>query len=150
MLCFFVLIRRGFKLEVDVSKFEDSAPVGVTLLDDTGSTYMELYMDDLELLGINPRYTGWSNWVTLYTANGAVRRRSIRIWVQLRDASERTMIPPTDILAVYIPERSEDNGYRCSGMWVRQKLYQATAPDGQGMMFIGMRRNGVTSQLPAL
>ena len=42
------------------------------------------------------------------------------------------------------------NWIRCSGMFLRKTLFTATAPDGEGVLFVAMKRNGVTSQLPVV
>jgi hypothetical protein len=40
--------------------------------------------------------------------------------------------------------------YWCSGMFVRKWLFTATAPDGQGLLHIAAKKNGIVSHLPVV
>jgi hypothetical protein len=53
------------------------------ILDDTGSTYLELFDGDCLRLGLTPGYHSWRNNVLLDTANGQGIRKSFKVEVQL-------------------------------------------------------------------
>jgi hypothetical protein len=39
---------------------------------------------------------------------------------------------------------------RCSGMHLRQELFTATAPNGEGMLYVAVKKNGVVASLPVV
>jgi hypothetical protein len=89
------------------------------ILDDTGSTYLELSDDDCLLLGLTPGCHGWGNDVLLDTANGQVRRESIDVEVQLL-VNGAPFGPIANVIATITPGMGQDE-LRCSGN-VSQRL----------------------------
>ena len=63
----------------------------------------------------------------------------------------RTNAPVGDwvnIMAVVVP--GPPGRERCSGMFVRKSLYVATAPDGQGLLHVAGKKNGIVAHLPVV
>ncbi len=119
------------------------------ILDDTGSTYLELFRDDdCRKLGLTPGYHAWMNNVTLDTANGTVIRRSFGLEVQLvvNGASFGTVAQVRATITRGVGGRQ----LRCSGMFLRHSLFTATSPNGQGILYISNKKTGVTKPLPAV
>lgn len=119
------------------------------ILDDTGSTYLELFRDDdCQKLGLTPDYHAWMNNVRLSTANGDVMRRSFLLEVQLivNGASFGTIV---QVRATITPGVGHSE-LRCSGIFLRDTLFTATSPNGKGILYISDKKTGVTKPLPAI
>ncbi|KAL1983598.1 hypothetical protein VTN96DRAFT_10177 [Rasamsonia emersonii] len=118
------------------------------ILDDTGSTYLELFRDDdCQWLSLTRGCHFWMPNVLLDTANGLVTRRSIELEVQLV-VNGAPFGNITRVRATITPGFGGDQ-LRCSGMFLRNQLFTATSPYGQGVLYISDRKTGVTQPLPA-
>ena len=117
--------------------------------DDTGSTFLELFRaDDCQHLGLIPAYHDWRNKVKLETANGTITRKSFPLEVQLLvDGAPFGSV--NKVTAAITPGRG-GNQARCSGMFLRQTLFTATSPNGQGILYTSDKKTGVTKPLPAV
>lgn len=119
------------------------------ILDDTGSAYLELFRgDDCQKLGLTPAYHAWMGDVNLDTANGTIRRKSILLEVQLFVNGE-PFGPVIETTATITPSLGKTQ-LRCSGRFLRQALFTATSPNGQGILYISDKKTGVTKPLPAV
>lgn len=115
------------------------------VLDDTGATYLSLnYPDDFVALGLLPNDPLPVHQVTVETANGRAIRNLTFVWVNLKDDSENFMGQWREVECVLNP----GNQTRLSGMYLRNNLYTAKAPDGIGRLFIGTKKNSVVAPLP--
>jgi hypothetical protein len=111
--------------------------------------YLELFRnDDCKTLGLTPGYHAWKSDVILDTANGAIRRKSFNLEVQLLVDGE-PFGPVLEVTATVSPGSGRDQ-LRCSGMFLRQALFTATSPNGQGELYISDKKTGVTRPLPAV
>ena len=109
------------------------------ILDDTGSSCLELFRDDdYQQLGLTPAYHTWMNNVMLDTANGTVPRRSLQLEVQL--LVNGAPFGPVDQVRATITPGVGANQLRCSGMFLRQALFTATNPNGQGILYISDKK----------
>ena len=120
--------------------------VNLLLLDDTGSKFLDLYLDDLALLGIQPGYNGWVGLVWLATANGIVHRDTLLAMAFVNDGNGVATMNPT-VVRCAVNLTMSQNQTRCSGMFLRTALFTATAPDGAGVLFVAVKKNGVVRQL---
>ncbi|KAF8454824.1 hypothetical protein BDZ91DRAFT_841573 [Kalaharituber pfeilii] len=119
-------------------------------LDNTGSSFLELFQgDDLPSLDIDQTYNFWGPTTCLTTANGIVLRYMLLVEINLMDNQGNLMSDWKSIWATVTPGFSFGN-HRCSGMYVRQTFYTGTAPDGQGILYVAVKRAGVCSHMPAL
>ncbi|KAJ9263327.1 hypothetical protein DTO195F2_2983 [Paecilomyces variotii] len=115
----------------------------ITVLDDTGSSYLELFMDDCLSLGLDPSNIPASlncGIERLTTANGIIRVRKILVEVQYIASDNSTIGLPIMIKAV-IRDGYSENRPRCSGQSLRRHLFTATAPGaiGAGNLHVGTR-----------
>jgi hypothetical protein len=112
---------------------------------------MSLFQPDLTAMGIPPRgssgpnsYGGWSNPVTIVTANGTVNRESLTVELQLRK-------PDTTPASDWFRESAVlvQQGNYLTGGRIRRHFYFATAP-GNRHLFVAQKKNGLMSILPAV
>lgn len=80
------------------------------------------------------------------TANGRALRYITSVWVNFKDANENFMDQWREVECVL----NLDNQTRLSGMYLRNNLYTATAPDDTGRLYIGTKKNGVVAPLPTV
>jgi len=80
----------------------------------------------------------------LVTASVPVQRSVIYLKAMLLD---RTNAPVGDWVNVIAGPPSRE---RCSGMFVRKSLYVATALDGQGLLHVAGKKNGIVAHLPVV
>jgi hypothetical protein len=127
----------------------DNNGITVTVLDDTGSTFLEIFDDDTRYLGIFPELLQVNPPITLITASVPVLRNTIYLHARILDPHANTPIGSwADIRAVVVP--GPINRERCSGMSLRKSLYTATAPHAQGLLHIAAKKNGIVIHLPVL
>jgi len=125
-------------------------PVNLNILDDTGSSYMELYqIDDLDLLGVDGAYGYWGAGAQLAAANGVVWRDTLLMEMNIMDNDGVFMTTWRRMWCCVTPGISFGNP-RCSGMFVRKSLYTGTVPDGLGVLYIAAKKAGLCSQMPAV
>jgi hypothetical protein len=127
--------------------------VVLSFLDDTGSTSPSVFQDDdLQLLGIFPGGFGWGDPMVFNTANGVVERDTCyfnMIWLGNDGRPLENQFHMEH--AVIMPGRSTDNeATRLSGMSLRRTIFTGTAPDGNGVLYLAHKKNGVTSNLPVV
>lgn len=69
----------------------------------------------------------------------------------MRSGNGEFMIPWTKVQALVNPGVSiQGQGIRLSGMWMRQNLFTATAPDGAGDLFVSDRKTRIAQALPSV
>lgn len=119
------------------------------VLDNTGSSYMTLYDNDLLQLDVDLTYGHWGGAVTLSTANGNVIRTVVRMEITIKDQQGVAMVPWTRVWCVAYPGPSFGNT-RCSGMFLRENLYTGTVPDGHGILWVGVKKGGVCGVMPVI
>ncbi|KAH8813080.1 hypothetical protein F5884DRAFT_322937 [Xylogone sp. PMI_703] len=117
------------------------------VLDDTGSTFFELYADDAQRLGLTQSYGGWGRRVSLNTANGKIRRQIFAVEIQLL----LNGVPFGDItrISATLTPTNSDGDYRCSGTWLRKLWFTATSPYGNDSLYMSDRKTGVVRPLPS-
>lgn len=120
----------------------------ISVLDDTGSSYIEIFDTDKIALGIGPGLLHMHPPVTLVTASVPVQQYVIYLKAMLLDRTNAPVGDWVDIMAVVVP--GPPNRERCSGMFVRKSLYMATAPDGQGLLHVAAKKNGIVAHLPVV
>lgn len=119
------------------------SPIGSQLvldflcLGDAGSGNMALFQaDDLVALGVDGQYVGWGPLQHFNTANGIVIRRMVIMREILKSVSgvlmENWLVPGTSV-----------GNIRLSGMVVRKSYFTATAPDGNGVLFVAVKKRGL-------
>jgi hypothetical protein len=121
-------ILRKIRLLVRIPGFEIVQEISV--LDDTGSSYLDLFIDDCLRLGLDrfnipqPLDCG-SEW--LMTAGGQIEVRKVLVELQII-AADDTVIGEPFLTKAVLP--NEFSGYRsrCSGQGLRRRLFTATAP----------------------
>jgi hypothetical protein len=113
---------------------------------------MSIYERDLrELIQVPGALPSYRPAVVLTTANGPVQRPRIEIEVSVIGPLTGQLMPFTLTEAVIAPDEfSVEDETRLSGMFLRQNLFTATAPDGLGTLFIAPRKSHITFQLPAV
>lgn len=123
-------------------------------MDDTGSSYLELFIDDCLSLGLDP-----SNNIPAYidcgrelltTANGIIQVQKILVEVQYI-ASDNSTIGSRIMIKAAIIAGYSGNRSRCSGQSLRRHLFTATAPGaiGTGNLHVGTHKTHVVNSLPA-
>jgi len=92
--------------------------------------------DDLYFLGIFPGHFGWGPPTIVDTANGAVERNTCYIEVVWLGDDRRPLENQYHLeRAIVMSGRSTNDGAtRPSGMSLR-KMFTATAPDGNGILY---------------
>lgn len=116
------------------------------VLDDTGSSLLSLsYPDDFLLLGYQPGEILPVNSVEVETANGKVVRNITLVEVNFKDTNGAYMGQWERLYCLINPDPHQT---RLSGMYIRNNLYTATAPDGSGRLFIAAKKGGVLGLLP--
>ncbi|QKX56126.1 uncharacterized protein TRUGW13939_03226 [Talaromyces rugulosus] len=116
------------------------------ILDDTGSSYLELLTDDCFDLGLTETYSGWKPDVSLkISSHEKIKRHSIMVEAQLLLDGE----PFGPVLCVRATISPVDGGEleRCSGMAFRRNLFTATSPYGGGDLHLSDFKKGVTRSL---
>jgi hypothetical protein len=117
-----------------------------SVLDDTGSAYLEIFEDDRLALDIFPALLYVFPPVELITASVPIYQNVISVQAKILDQTYQTIGESVDTLAVFVPEFQ--TRARCSGMLVRKSLFTATAPDGQGLLHVAEKKNGIVRHLP--
>lgn len=126
----------------------------VTVLDDTGSSYFELFLGDCLALGFDPRLTIPSEIfignTTLITANGEISVQCIKVGVQFIGPNGCRLGTVTTITAACSKHWTGDRS-RCSGQALRGLFFTATAPwpIGQGALVVGTHKSPVMSSIQA-
>lgn len=118
------------------------------MLDDTGSSFLEIFDSDRIAMGIDAILLQIHPPVTLITASTPVQRNVIYLQARFLDGLNAPVGGWVDVLAVVVP--GAPNRHRCSGMFVRKSLYAATAPDGQGLLYVAAKKNGIVAHLPVV
>lgn len=118
-------------------------------LDDTGASYMMLFEEDVIELTELARNPEWSyiRRTTTCTANGLANVEMHKLEVAILSNGQ----PVTGWVPIKanVKEGScEPNDYRLSGMWMRQMLYTATAPDNTGRLWLSTTKAGLGRILP--
>lgn len=117
------------------------------VLDDTGATYLSLnYPEDFDALGLLPNHPLPLLQIMVEIANGRALRYLTLVLVNFKDANETFMGQWREVHCVV----NLGNQTRLSGMYLRNNLYKATAPDGTGRLYIGTKKNGVVALLPTV
>jgi hypothetical protein len=100
------------------------------------------------LLGIYPALLQILPPALLATAAGPVARPLIFLEARLLD----TVLAPISnwVIVEAAVVNNNPNRERCSGMFIRTILFTATAPDGQGLLHIAARKNGIVSHIPVV
>lgn len=108
---------------------EEYCPVVIgSVLDDTGSSYLELYMEDAIALGLTAQYNYLGSIVRLETSNGAVFRLTFQIEVRpILDGGGFGHYVKT--MACLVPTTGI-NQSRSSGTFLRQEYFTGSSPDG--------------------
>jgi hypothetical protein len=121
----------------------------ISVLDNTGSSYIEIFDTNRIALGIDQGLLNIHPPVTLVTASVPVQRCVIYLKAMLLDRTNAAPVGDwVDIMAVVIPRPPSRE--RCSGMFVRKCLYMATAPDGQGLLYVAAKKSGIVAHLPVV
>ena len=84
--------------------------------------------------------------VTLATTNGNINRYVVDLEITIKDQRGVAMLLWRRVWCVSCPGLSLDNT-RCSAMFVRQ-TYSGTVPDGQGILYVGVKNDGVCGAMP--
>ncbi|KAK2787309.1 hypothetical protein FQN53_005468 [Emmonsiellopsis sp. PD_33] len=126
----------------------------VTVLDDTGYTYMELFRDDCVALGFDPYFIPpqiYQGVIGLGTANGPIWAPRVRVEIQFIAMDNTPIGPITQIFAIVLRGLVTGDREKCSGPALRNILFTATAPRdiGNGPMIVGTRKTHVVRGLPA-
>lgn len=125
----------------------------ITILDDTGSAYLELFVDDCGYLGFNrqliPAHLD-CGYEDLATANGNIRVSKILVEVLVM-ATDNTPIGAPFLVKAALPNVWSFQRQRCSGQGVRRALFTGTAPGafGAGNLYVGINKSRVMNALPA-
>lgn len=93
----------------------------------------------------------WMTWffsvsTQLATANGVHWRQGILLEVNITDSSG-VLKTTWALMCFFVTPGLSSGNLRCSGMLLRDNLFTATAPDDQGLLHIGLKKNGVCFQL---
>lgn len=141
------------KIEVDVRLPYLPAVRRLTVLDDTGSSHLELFSEDCLALGFHPLHVppAISNgMVKMMTANGPVQLECIDVEVQFVALDGTAIGDVTHVTAVVL-DVPVGTRARCSGQGLRGTLCTATAPldRGHGALIVGTNKSRVVTCLPA-
>lgn len=115
------------------------------VLDDTGSSLLSLSYPDLLLLGCQPGENIPVNSVEVETANGMVVRDTTLVEINFKDSNGAYMAKWESLYCLLNPNPHQT---RLSGMYIRNNLYTATAPDASGRLYIAAKKGGVVGLLP--
>lgn len=127
----------------------------IEVLDDTGSSYVELFYDDCVVLGfdsLNPPSSILYGLAMLSTANGNVLRTLIKVMLQFVAPDGTTIGEPVPAIACLVPELQGNARSKCSGSALRRTLFTTTAPGdiGNGTLIVGTRKSNVINALPRI
>lgn len=127
----------------------------IEVLDDTGSSYVELFDDDCVVLGFdsfNPPSSITYRSAILSTANGDVVRTLIKVMVQFVAPDGTTNGQPVPAIACLVPELQGNDRPKCFGSALRRTLFPATAPGdiGNGTLIVGTWKSNVINALPRI
>ena len=83
--------------------------------------------------------------------NGVAMMNSavVRCAMNLRMSQNQTRCPGTFLRCAVNPMMSQKQT-RGPSMFLRNALFTATAPDGAGVLFVAVKKNGVVRQLPVV
>jgi hypothetical protein len=99
-------------------------------------------------LGIFPALFNIHPPVILITASVPVQRKVIFLEAKIRDRTNTPIGDWVTALAALVP--GPPTRARCSGMFVRKMFFTATAPDGQGLLHVAAKKNGIITHLPVV
>ena len=122
--------------------------IEVPVLDDTGSSFLEIFDADRIALNIPHGFLQIHQPVTLVTASVPVQRSVVYLQAKLLDQTDSSIRGWAVVMAVVVLGPS--NRYRCSGMFVRKSLFTATAPDVQRLLHVAEKKNGIITHLPVV
>lgn len=144
------LINQSPYLLSSLSRSEPSiqlTPADLEVLDDTESSRLSLlHPQDTVILGIDQYHPHFQEPMFLETANGSMWRDAVIVNVNFQDKDGNYMTDWREESVVLMP----DFDTRLSGMTLRQNLYTPIAPDGFGILYVAMKKHGITSCLPAI
>lgn len=130
--------------------------VYITVLNDTGSSTLTLFMSDLLTMGLVPgpnirdgSYRGFTEPVDMNTSGGQSTRYGLVVECRV---VRMDRIPLTHWyweLATVYPSNIPTNVPRLSGENMRRLLYFATAP-GQAPLYVSQKKTGLANLLPAI
>ncbi|KAJ6080030.1 hypothetical protein N7467_009783 [Penicillium canescens] len=122
------------------------APLGQSLLYDTGAEIMSINQQDVDQMqamsGLEPPTFGHSQ---LVTGNGVVSRRVVEIEVSIRDHNWAVMCPFVKVLAAVNPDNTAE---RLTGPWMKFVLFTATSP-GANNLYLTDNKAELVYRLPA-
>lgn len=122
----------------------------IEVLDDTGSSCVELFDDDCVVLGFdspNPPISIFYEWTMLSTANGDVLRTLIQVMLQSVAPDGTTIGEPVPVIACLVPELQGNTRPKCSGSALPRTLFTATAPGDIGNETLIVDTNQMLSTL---
>jgi hypothetical protein len=121
-------------------------------MNDTGSNVQTIFPTDLAALQYNQlTYQGHFGMFPIGTANGVAFRSKIIIEMQIVKA-DGTIVTPWFREDAVITPLQQGIQHRLSGNAMRNHLYFATAPGnpGNANLFVAVKKNGITTQLPVV
>ena len=98
--------------------------------------------NDPVALGVDGQYVGWGPLQHFNTANGIVIRRMVIMREILKSVGGVLMGNWLVDWCCVVPGTSVGN-IRLSGMVVRKSYFTATAPDGNGVLFVAVKKRGL-------
>jgi hypothetical protein len=134
----------GFLLKVPGA---DDNTILIPVLDDTGSTYLEIFETDRAALQILPALSSGTPAGCINNCCSTCLSKVIALTAKLLDRSYGGIGDWVDIMAAYAPGPPTRD--RCSGMFVRKSLFTATAPNRQGLLHVS-EKNGIARHLPVV
>ncbi|KAJ5179175.1 hypothetical protein N7492_002385, partial [Penicillium capsulatum] len=126
-------------VRVPMGEFDqEPRPVVLDFLDDTGSQFMHLYEDDLDLIHHSAgRFAPGLGVINGSTAAGWLQLPTVELEARIYCDDGSPMAEWVKIQTTAQQGSAQSNGnHRLSGIWVRHILYTATAPDNQGQLML--------------
>lgn len=122
-------------------------PVVLDILDDTGSQFMHLYEDDLDLIHHSAgRFAPSLGVVNGSSAAGWLQLPTVELEAQICSGDDKPMTEWVKVQSTVQQGSVQSNGnHRLSGIWVRHVLYTATAPDNQGELMLSTEKTHLNS-----
>lgn len=119
------------EISMPLMPVQDQRTTQVKVLDDTGSTYLELFLPDCLRLGFDPRYTVprsiMEGDTRISTVNGEKDVRLVNVAAQLLDQNRQPFGDVIPITAM-ISDAPVATRSRCSGQAFRSTFFAASAP----------------------
>ena len=122
----------------------------ITVLDDTGSDYLELFVDDCGHLGFNrhliPAHLD-CGYEDLVTVNGNIRVPTILVEVLVM-ATDNTPIGALFLVKAALPDAWSFQRQRCSGQGLKKGLVYRDAPGafGAGNLYVGINKSRIMKE----